>query len=493
MADNDVVYKDNLNVTKLAFHGGPIVSALPMLFFIIWAISCSLLDIANEKSLIIGSVIGLGIGMFVCKSSPTDYLQALTEGMTQSVAAVAIIAWFWAGSFAAILQTGGLVDGLVWAGLKTRVSGSIFTALTFILSATFGTAVGTGYGTLVSFTMLMYPAGILMGSNPYVLMGAILSGSAFGDNLAPVSDTTIISAATQETDIMGVVRTRFKYSVTAGIIATILFLIFGGNGNVEVNTAMVNNLTAQYANPRGLILLIPFALVLFLAFRGHNLIYSISIGIITSTVLIVVAKLGKFSDILHFDLKNATVTGAIADGVGGYLHMCVLLLLIMAAGYLIVAGDLMALLEKSIVHRVDGSVKKAELAIWSIVAILNALMSVNAAAEITAAPFVKSIGNRFNIHPYRRANMLDAISAAGGFTLPWSGGVLLAVTVVNGMLKQYPFLTQLKAGDIWYYCFHGWALIFVMLFAAFTSWDLTYKGENGEPVKAKEYKKIFKE
>lgn len=485
MAENDAVYKDKAEVTKLEFHGGAVVSALPMLFFIVWAISCSLLDIANEQSLIIGSVIGLGIGMFVCKSSPDKYLQALTEGMTQSVAAVAIIAWFWAGSFAAILQSGGLVDGLVWAGLKTGVSGSIFTALTFILSATFGTAVGTGYGTLVSFTMLMYPAGILMGCDPYVLIGAILSGSAFGDNLAPVSDTTIISATTQETDIMGVVRTRFKYSIVAGIIATVLFLILGGNGDLAVNTTMVNNLTAQYANPKGLILLIPFALVLILAFKGHNLIFSISIGIISSTILIVVAKLGTFADILHFDLEKATVTGAIADGVGGYLHMCVLLLLIMAAGYLIVAGDLMALLEKSIVRRVDGSVKKAEIAIWSIVAVLNALMSVNAAAEITAAPFVKSIGNEFNIHPYRRANMLDAISAAGGFTLPWSGGVLLAVSVVNGMLEQYPFLTQIKAGDIWYYSFHGWALILVMLFAAVTSWDLTYKGENGEPIKAK--------
>ena len=403
--------------------------------------------------------------------------------MTQSIAAVAIIAWFWAGTFASILQTGGLVDGLVWIGVSTGVSGSLFTALTFILSATFGTAVGTGYGTLVSFTMLMYPVGVLMGSDPLVLMGAILSGSAFGDNLAPVSDTTIISAATQETDIMGVVRTRFKYSVTAGIIALILFFILGGTGNKINSTTNAMDLIGKYADPKGLILLISFTLVLVLAFKGHNLIFSISWGIITASIIIVAFGLGKFKDILYFDLQEHKLSGAVVDGIGGYLHMCVLLLLIMAAGYLVTAGNLMAVMENRIRNRVGGSVKKAEFAVWLIVSVLNSLMSVNAAAEITAAPFVKSIGEEFNIHPYRRANMLDAITAAGGFILPWSGGVLLAVTVVNGMLDKYPFLKPIKTGDIWLYAFHGWALVAVMLFAALTSWDLKYIGKEGEPVK----------
>ena len=143
----------------------------------------------------------------------------------------------------------------------------------------------------------------------------------------------------------------------------------------------------------------------------------------------------------------------------------------------------MAVMENRIRNRVGGSVKKAEFAVWLIVSVLNSLMSVNAAAEITAAPFVKSIGEEFNIHPYRRANMLDAITAAGGFILPWSGGVLLAVTVVNGMLDKYPFLKPIKTGDIWLYAFHGWALVAVMLFAALTSWDLKYIGKEGEPVK----------
>lgn len=39
---------------------------------------------------------------------------------------------------------------------------------------------------------------------------AILSGAAFGDNLAPISDTTIVSAYTQGATMRDVVRAAFR-------------------------------------------------------------------------------------------------------------------------------------------------------------------------------------------------------------------------------------------------------------------------------------------
>ena len=42
-----------------------------------------------------------------------------------------------------------------------------------------------------------------------------ISGARFGDNLAPISDTTVASALTQGAPIGEVVRTRLKYALTA--------------------------------------------------------------------------------------------------------------------------------------------------------------------------------------------------------------------------------------------------------------------------------------
>src|SRR5690625_5317338 len=98
-------------------------------------------------------------------------------------------------------RLGGLVEGLVWIGSVTGVEGGLFVALTFLLASVFSTAVGTGYGTTVAFCTLMFPAGIAVGADPVILFAAILAGAVFGDNLAPVSDTTIVSATTQEADV----------------------------------------------------------------------------------------------------------------------------------------------------------------------------------------------------------------------------------------------------------------------------------------------------
>ena len=95
------------------------------------------------------------------------------------------------------------------------VGPTLFTVITFGASALFATASGTGFGTIAAAMGVLYPAGIALGCHPALLAGIIISGAAFGDNLAPVSDTTICSATSQGVDVPGVVRSRLKYSAVA--------------------------------------------------------------------------------------------------------------------------------------------------------------------------------------------------------------------------------------------------------------------------------------
>ena len=85
-------------------------------------------------------------------------------------------------------ERGQIVEGLVWLSVKTHVSGAAFTVAAFIFAAVFAMATGSGFGTISTMSFILYPAGILLGANPAVLAGAILSGAAVGDNIAPVSD-----------------------------------------------------------------------------------------------------------------------------------------------------------------------------------------------------------------------------------------------------------------------------------------------------------------
>jgi Na+/H+ antiporter NhaC len=465
----------------LRFRGGRATSALPLLIFVVWAISICVAGAPDENGLILGAALGLTAGMFLCKDRWWNYAEEVMSGMANKIATITIMAWFWAGMFAQVLRAGGLVNGLVWLGDASDASGGVFTGATFILAATFASAVGTGYGTTVAFCTLMYPAGLIMGADPVWLFAAILSGAAFGDNLAPVSDTTVVSATTQETDIPGVVRTRFKYAIIAAVPALIIFTLLGGGGSVD--PAQAERLLSETANPKGLVLLIPFALVIFLALRGNHILVTLSWGIVSAIVLGLIFRLLAPADIISLDTDQKLVGGALVQGIAGYLSLSILVLLIVAGGHIMRLGGAMDAIVDSLAKMAGKSVARAEVSMWSIIFSLNVFITINTAAEITAAPVVSQLGKRFKLHPYRRANFLDAVSSALGYIFPWGGGVLIGYQTIRNLQGTYEFVTPVSPTDVWPFVLHGWFLALVMLIAAISGFGRRFEGPDGKPVK----------
>jgi Na+/H+ antiporter NhaC len=425
---------------------------------------------------------GLTLGMLLCRSRWGEYANAIFAGMANPVATVTIVAWFWAGMFAQVLRVGGLVDGLVWLGGQSNATGGYFVGATFVLAATFGTAVGTGYGTTVAFCTLMFPAGLILGADPVWLFAAILSGAAFGDNLAPVSDTTIVSATTQETDIPGVVRSRVKYALAAAVPALVLFTLFGGDG-MEADYGRAAELLAETASPDGLALLVPFALVFFLALHGYHILVALTWGILTAIAAELLLGLAPPEAILYFDPATDTVGGALVDGIAGYLGLSILILLIVAAGHLMRLGGALDALTDGLKKFARESVARAEVAMWGIVFSLNAFITINTAAEIAAGPVISRLGKRFKLHPYRRANMLDAMTSAIGYIVPWGGGVLIGYQTIRTLESQYDFVQAVPPTDVWPFVLHGWFLAAVMLIAALTGFGRTYEAADGSETK----------
>lgn len=471
-------------MASLSFRFGALGAAVPLVFFVIWAITTSILGLVSEIGLVMGAVFGITLGLFFCASRWSDYANGLFEGMTQPVGVVAIVAWFFAGMFAQVLQVGGLVDGLVWLGGVSGVTGGLFVAMTFILAGIFSTAVGTGYGTTVAFCTLMYPAGVAVGADPTMLFAAILSGAIFGDNLAPVSDTTIVSATTQGADVPGVVRSRLKYAIGAAIPTAILYAVFGGGGDTSFADPAVLEAMMSSTEPTGLLMLAPFALVLVLALSGQHLLTSLTWGILASVPVILIAGIGSLSDLIAFDANADTViTGALVQGVKGYVNMAILILLIVAMAYLLKLGGTMEVITGKLVGWIKDSVRRAELAIWGIVALLNTGITINTAAEIAAAPFVRELGERYRIHRYRRANMLDAVTSALGYIFPWGAPVLLGWATIQLIQETYSWLPSVTPTEVFPFVFQGWLLAAIMLMAAITGWGRRYEGPNGEELK----------
>jgi Na+/H+ antiporter NhaC len=480
------------NEPRISFYGGKWASTVPIAFFILWAIVQSgVLGIGDTNGLVIGALVGTILGMFFVRGDWKTYADTIFEGMTQRVAATAIVAWLWAGMFAETIQVGGFVDGLVWAAEALRVGAALFPSITFILAALLATGIGTGYGTAIAFTALVFPAGVAVGANPILLFGAILSGAVFGDNLAPVSDTTIVSAVTQDADIGGVVASRFKYAIAAAIPAFAAYLIAGSvMSGVSLEGAAALRDTA---NALGLVHLLSMGIVIVTAVAGRHIVEAISWGLIVAVAFNLIFGLSSASDIVAFTVteagsfsglpivevgETAGVGGSLYSGAVGFFPLIVLTLLIVAMAQIMIRGGGFEAIQEFLLNRVATTVRRAELTRVLGTATINGMITINTAAEIAIAPYVARIGEKFNINGYRRANILDANTSALGYIFPWAGGVLVGyqVMVGEGGLRAEYGLDQMVVNPIEVvpYVFHGWFLVAIFVLAAITGFGREY-------------------
>ncbi|MFC7166536.1 Na+/H+ antiporter NhaC family protein [Halospeciosus flavus] len=494
--------EDTEEEVTIEFYGGKWMSAVPLTFFVVWAIVQSgVLRIGDTTGLVTGMLVGLIVGLFFVKGSWKHYANTIFEGMTRRVAATAVVAWLWAGMFAATIQTGGFVGGLVWAADAAGVGAVLFPAVTFILAALLATGIGTGYGTTVAFSALFFPAGVLLGANPVLLFGAILSGAVFGDNLAPVSDTTIVSAVTQDADIGGVVASRFKYAVTAAVVAFVGYLVAGSMlSGVDVS-GQAQQIFLQQSEPLGLVHLVSMMVVILTAVRGRHIVEAISWGIVVAFVFNVVLGLAPVSKMIVFEAPQSLgiaqslawlpfvqlvpaaqtgVSGSLYSGAKGFFPLIVLVLLIVAGAQVMIRGGGFRAIQDWLLESVATSVRRAELSMVLGTATVNAMITINTAAEIAIAPYIARLGERFNINGYRRANILDANTSALGYIFPWSGGVLVGYAVLQGLPEQYDWFTQamvVNPVEVFPFVFHGWVLVIVFLLSALTGFGLEYTSD----------------
>ncbi len=121
------------------------------------------------------------------------------------------------------------------------LSPGMLPAITFVLAAFTSFSTGTSWGTMAILTPLIIPlayhlpvdAGLGAAAVELTMLGtvgAILSGSVFGDHCSPISDTTIMSSMSSGSDHVDHVRTQLPYSLSVGAVAVLLGYIPAGLG-----------------------------------------------------------------------------------------------------------------------------------------------------------------------------------------------------------------------------------------------------------------------
>ncbi|MDO5712906.1 MAG: Na+/H+ antiporter NhaC family protein [Tissierellia bacterium] len=452
------------NNNKLEFYGGEWVSFTPFLIFLILIITFTFFyGSISDGALWVPAFSALLLTFFLAKDKEA-YANAIISGMASREAIIPVVCWIFAGVFSRVLRESGLANGVAGLASSFGVSGTFFTIITFIASAVFATASGTGFGTIAAGMGVLYPAGVSLGVHPGLLAGVIISGAAFGDNLAPVSDTTICSATSQGVDVPGVVRSRLKYALTASagvILAIILFGIFKGETVESINKEF------SY-NPNTLFMFIPVAITIYVAIKTGDIIIGTTIGTVLSIITGLFFHLFDFIQIdvanpevpgiisIHGEGLDRVVDGVLYSGISSMLQVCILALLLFGSISIMRQGEGdIKLLEA--LGKVAKTPFSAELTITLMVIILSALMGLNAPAILTVgASFAKPLSEKHGISPYRTANLMDATSNTLVYCLPWTPAMIYTLGFAADSAAP------LSAIDVMPYVFYSYIMLVVM-------------------------------
>lgn len=459
------------NDEHIEFRGGLFGLILPFIVLFSGIIWLSVAGKAMPMAFWVPTLAAILVALITCKS-PTRCADTLIKGMASEMVAIMLMAWFLAGIVAQIMKTTGLVQGLIWLCVSVGVNGALFPLITFICGSLLSTATGTALGTVISLAPILYPVGVALGANPPVMLAAIVSSAYFGDNIAPVSDTTIASAYSQGVEVSQVVRSRLKYAFVAAAIASVGFVIFGGMGSQSgtLDLSYVGDIS-----PKGLIMLVVPALLIFLMYRGIHLVVALMSAAAVGLVLGVSTGLMAISDILIIDMNNFTVGGVLVDGINSLIDIAVFAMLLMGLINLLDKGGFFeAMLDK--LGKYTESPAKAELMVAIVNVILCLLTVANSVVIVMEGPIAKRLlVEKHNITPDRSANILDAVSCSAMCLIPYGFAPLLAYMFAGGSGAPVNF----SINQVVLYSFHGWALGLVMLFSILTGWGRTFNKKEG--------------
>ena len=454
----------------LTFHFGLAGALLPVFVFAAGAAWLGFSGAPDERGLWPVLIAALGAGLLLARR-PADYGTAAIRGMSRPIVMLMVMAWLLAGIFSVLLRDSGLVDALVWGGSELGLRGGGFVLSAFLIAVLFSTATGTSLGTILICAPLLYPAAGVLEAKPAALIGAILAGATFGDNVSPVSDTTIASASSQRAPMGGVVRSRLRYAVPAALVAGVVLLLFGGAARSTGDQAAAGVL-AQVGGPGGAegsvgafaMLLAPLATFVVL-WRGKGLVESLFTGVATAIVVALVLGLVSPGDLIHIDAAQFRAEGLILDGMEGAVGIVVFTILLM--------GIVGAVQEAGILDRVvqgwkpeEDALRRTEMRIFGVTSLAVIVTTHSVMAILAVGDLVRRAGRSAGIGRFRRANILDMTVCTYPFLLPFFIPTILASSATaSGEAHGVGRVSALDAGLANPY---SWALLAIMLAAILT-------------------------
>lgn len=218
----------------------------------------------NQIALLLAAAIAAVIGVRVGHKW-ADIEQGIISGISNAMIAVLIL--LVVGALIGSWMLAGTVQSLIYYGLLL-ISAEWFYAAACLVCGVAAMSIGSSWTVAGTLGVAFMGMAMAMQLDPAIAAGAVISGAYFGDKLSPLSDTTNLASAVTGTPLFLHIQNLMWTTVPSFVIALILFAFMGGEPSLAAEQSIKETMAGLEANFNiGIYLLIPVAIVFFLAWK----------------------------------------------------------------------------------------------------------------------------------------------------------------------------------------------------------------------------------
>ena len=413
-----------------------------MVFLVLYMVTSVLMNDFYKVPITVAFVVASCYGVLITRGlKAEERISLFSAGAGNKNILLMVWIFILAGAFAEGAKQMGAIDAAV--GLTLHVlPGHLLLAGIFVASCFISLSIGTSVGTIVALAPVAIGLAERTGIDLPCMLGIVVGGSFFGDNLSFISDTTIAATRTQGC------RMRDKFKVNSLIVVPAAIVVLG------IYVAQGFSFTVvKEAETIEWIKVVPYLLVLGTAVAGVNVMLVLLLGIVSTGIIgmLDAAEGAGMAADAFFDWM-----GAMGTGITGMGELIIITLL--AGGMLETIrynGGIDFIIERLTRH-VKGK-RGAELSIAALVSVANVCTANNTIAIITTGPIARGIAERYGLDGRKVASVLDTFSCFVQGLIPYGAQLLLAA----GLAGVSPLSI---IGHLYYpFCMGACALLAILL------------------------------
>ncbi len=424
-----------------------LLEASIVLGLIILSISVGVIGLHLSPNITILFAISVSIFYMIIRKMPLEMVNnGIVSGLKPGI--IPIFIFLLVGALIAVWIQAGIIPTLMVVGFKI-ISVKWFVPSVFLVCAIVGRAVGSAFTVMSTIGIAFFGIGTTLGLNPALIVGAIVSGSVFGDKMSPLSESTNLASAIVGADLFKHIKHLMWSTVPAFIVSLILFAVLGlNNTNADLSEidTVINVLESNFSI--SFWSLIPIALMLICAWEKIPAIITILLNVIVAVIMIIIqdpsVKIANIATVIESGFISETGNTQIdlllsRGGISSMMPTVALIILTLSLGGILMEMGLITTVINSLVKKLNATWQLIVVTLLSSIGV-NIFIGEQFLSVILPGNAFKEAFKEKNIDPVVLSRTLEDGGTVINYLIPWGiAGSFVASTFGVPTLVYLPF------------------------------------------------------